>query len=160
MWALSVTCTDEPQAQRVTGQLASTVRRIYSGPPTHGGQVIAAVLNSADLRAEWQAELDTMRGRIQRMRRQLHDGLQKRLEARGMEHSGTGLLASLITQRGMFSFTGLVPQQVDQLRAEYAVYLVRSGRLCVAGLNDANLERVAQAMASVVAAPVLTTGIR
>ncbi|MEX3998774.1 aromatic amino acid transaminase [Paraburkholderia sp. EG285A] len=150
--ALSVVCADEDQAQRVTGQLASTVRRIYSGPPTHGGQVIASVLNSNELRAEWQAELDAMRGRIKRMRSELHDGLQKELHKRGAEDRAANLLSSLIEQRGMFSYTGLSAQQVDTLRDEYAVYLVRSGRLCVAGLNDGNVGRVAVAMANVVTA--------
>jgi len=54
-----------------------------------------------------------------------------------------------ISQRGMFSYTGLSIAQVDRLREEFGVYLVRSGRMCVAGLNRGNIERTATSMAAV-----------
>ena len=54
-----------------------------------------------------------------------------------------------LTQRGMFSYTGLSAAQVDALREQHAVYLIRSGRICVAGLNTGNVDRTAEAMAAV-----------
>lgn len=84
-----------------------------------------------------------MRERILGMRRQLHDLLCARLPGRDFSY--------FLSQRGMFSYTGMNSAQVDRLRAEHGVYLVRSGRMCVAGLNSGNVERTAQAMAAVLA---------
>ena len=139
--ALSVVCPDAAQAVNVLGQLKFTVRRNYSSPPIHGGQLVAAVLAEPALRAAWEQELGAMRERIQAMRRVLHDTLKKKMPRRDF--------AYFLSQRGMFSYTGLSPQQVDRLREEFAVYLVRSGRLCVAGLNTGNVEATGLAMAAV-----------
>ena len=139
--ALSVICPDAAQAVNVLGQLKFTVRRNYSSPPIHGGQLVAAVLAEPALRAAWEQELGAMRERIQAMRRVLHDTLKKKMPRRDF-----GFVLSL---RGMFSYTGLSPQRVDRLREEFAVYLVRSGRLCVAGLNTGNVEATGLAMAAV-----------
>ena len=142
--ALSVACADAEEAGRVLGQLKFTIRRNYSNPPIHGGQIVAAVLSEPDLRARWESELDGMRQRMLGMRRSLHDGLAALLPGHDFGY--------LLTQRGMFSYTGLSPAQVERLRAEHAVYLIRSGRLCVAGLNRANVEPTAQAIAAVLGA--------
>ena len=139
--ALSVVCPDAAQAVNVLGQLKFTVRRNYSSPPIHGGQLVAAVLGEPALRATWEGELAAMRERIQAMRRVLHDTLKKKMPRRDFGY--------FLSQRGMFSYTGLSPQQVDRLREEFAVYLVRSGRLCVAGLNTGNVEATGLAMAAV-----------
>jgi len=139
--ALSVVCPDAAQAVNVLGQLKFTVRRNYSSPPIHGGQLVAAVLGEPALRSAWEQELGAMRERIQAMRRVLHDTLKKKMPARDFGY--------FLTQRGMFSYTGLGPAQVDRLREEFAVYLVRSGRLCVAGLNTGNVEATGLAMAAV-----------
>ena len=139
--ALSVVCPDATQAVNVLGQLKFTVRRNYSSPPIHGGQLVAAVLAEPALRAAWEQELGAMRERIQAMRRVLHDTLKKKMPRRDFGY--------FLSQRGMFSYTGLSPQQVDRLREEFAVYLVRSGRLCVAGLNTGNVEATGLAMAAV-----------
>ena len=139
--ALSVVCPDAAQAVNVLGQLKFTVRRNYSSPPIHGGQLVAAVLAEPALRAAWEQELGAMRERIQAMRRVLHDTLKKKMPRRDFGY--------FLSQRGMFSYTGLSPQQVDRLREEFAVYLVRSGRLCVAGLNTGNVEATGLAMATV-----------
>jgi aromatic-amino-acid transaminase len=130
--ALSVVCADAAEATNVLGQLKFTVRRNYSSPPIHGGQLVAAVLGEPALRATWEGELGAMRERIQAMRRVLHDTLKKKMPRRDFGY--------FLSQRGMFSYTGLGPAQVDRLREEFAVYLVRSGRLCVAGLNTGNVE--------------------
>jgi len=139
--ALSVVCADAAEATNVLGQLKFTVRRNYSSPPIHGGQIVAAVLGEPALRSTWEGELAAMRERIQAMRRVLHDTLKARMPRRDFGY--------FLSQRGMFSYTGLGPAQVDRLREEFAVYLVRSGRLCVAGLNTGNVEATGLAMAAV-----------
>ncbi|MFN3296676.1 aromatic amino acid transaminase [Caldimonas sp.] len=141
--ALSVVCPTADEAALVLGQLKATIRRNYSSPPTHGGQIVARVLQTPELRQAWADELDAMRARIQEMRRRLHAVLSAKLPGRNVDY--------FITQRGMFSYTGLSPEQVDRLKDEHAVYLVRTGRMCVAGLNQHNVEAVANAMAAVLA---------
>jgi aromatic-amino-acid transaminase len=141
--ALSVVCPDAKQAEHVLGQLKFTVRRNYSSPPIHGGQIVAEVLTNPELRALWERELGAMRERIAAMRRALHGVVSAKVPGRDFGY--------FLTQRGMFSYTGLSAAQVDRLRDEFAVYLVRSGRICVAGLNEGNVERTAQAMAAVLA---------
>jgi aromatic-amino-acid transaminase len=139
--ALSVVCADRAEAGNVLGQLKFTVRRNYSSPPIHGGQIVAAVLTEPQLRRQWEAELGAMRERIQAMRTSLHEVLAAKMPGRDFSY--------FLHQRGMFSYTGLSPRQVDRLREEFAVYLVRSGRMCVAGLNRGNVEATARAMAAV-----------
>ena len=141
--ALSVVCTSAAEADLVMGQLRFTVRRIYSSPALHAARIVAHVLGDADLRPQWQAELATMRERINAMRRALHDRLVALVPGRDFGY--------FLSQRGMFSYTGLSAAQVDTLREQHAVYLIRSGRICVAGLNTGNVGRTAQAMAAVLA---------
>ena len=144
--ALSVVCADKTEAALVMGQLRFTVRRIYSSPGIHAAKVVSHVLGDADLRTLWEAEVRAMRERIQTMRRALHSRLVDELSATRPPRSDVGYL---LTQRGMFSYTGLSAAQVDRLREEHAVYLIRSGRVCIAGLNDGNVARTAQAVAAV-----------
>ena len=141
--ALSVVCPNAAEAELVLGQLRATVRKNYSSPPTHGGQIVARVLQSPSLRAQWAAELGAMRDRIQAMRQRLHAVLSAKLPGRNFTY--------FLTQRGMFSYTGLSPAQADHLREDHAVYVLRSGRMCVAGLNSSNVEATAVAMAAVLA---------
>ncbi|RDK87520.1 aromatic-amino-acid transaminase [Enterobacillus tribolii] len=138
---LSVVCDDAQNALKVLGQLKATVRRNYSSPPNYGAQLVSAVLNDAQLKAQWLDEVESMRLRILTMRQTLVDSLKEVLPARNFDY--------LLTQRGMFSYTGLSAQQVDRLREEFGVYLIHSGRMCVAGMNRANAQRVAQAIAAV-----------
>ena len=139
--ALSVVCPDAAQAANVLGQLKFTVRRNYSSPPIHGGQLVAAVLDEPGLRALWERDLEAMRQRILAMRQQLHAVLKAKVPGRDFDY--------ILTQRGMFSYTGLSAAQVDRLREQHAVYMVRSGRICVAGLNSGNVEATAVGMAAV-----------
>jgi aromatic-amino-acid transaminase len=139
--ALSVVCPDARQAENVLGQLKFTVRRSYSSPPITSGALVARVLGEPSIRALWESEVAAMRERILAMRRRLHEVLATRLPGRDFGY--------FLTQRGMFSYTGLTPEQVDALRERHAVYLVRSGRLCVAGLNRGNVEATADAIAAV-----------
>jgi aromatic-amino-acid transaminase len=142
--ALSVACPDAAQAGRVLGQMKFTVRRNYSSPPIHGGQIVATVLTEPALRQSWERELGAMRERILTMRRQLHGVLSAKLPGRDFDY--------FLSQRGMFSYTGMTAAQVDTLREVHGVYMVRSGRICVAGLNSGNVEATAVAIAAVLGA--------
>ncbi|MEB7919252.1 aromatic amino acid transaminase [Enterobacter mori] len=138
---LSVVCEDAEAAGRVLGQLKATVRRIYSSPPNFGAQVVATVLGDEKLKASWLAEVEAMRKRILSMRQELVNVLKEAVPGHNFDY--------LLKQRGMFSYTGLSATQVDRLREEFGVYLIASGRMCVAGLNASNVQRVAQAFAAV-----------
>jgi len=139
--SLSVVCPDAGQAERVLGQLKAAVRRIYSSPPAHGAGIVACVLNDAALNAAWRDEVAVMRDRIKAMRQKLYETLSAAQPQRDFRY--------IVIQRGMFSYTGLTPLQVDRLREESGVYLIHSGRMCVAGLNDGNVDYVARAIAAV-----------
>ena len=138
---LSVLCEDAEAAGRVLGQLKATVRRNYSSPPNFGAQVVAAVLNDEALKASWLVEVEEMRTRILAMRQELVKVLSTEMPERNFDY--------LLNQRGMFSYTGLSAAQVDRLREEFGIYLIASGRMCVAGLNTQNVHRVAKAFAAV-----------
>ena len=138
---LSVVCPNAEEAALVFGQLKFTVRRIYSSPPAHGGFITADVLNTPELFSQWEREVYQMRDRIRAMRQQLYDILTAKLPERDFSY--------FIKQRGMFSYTGLNAAQVQRLQDEFAVYLVASGRMCVAGLNQSNIDYVANAFVEV-----------
>ena len=139
--ALSVVCSDKAEADLVLGQMKATVRRNYSSPAIHAAGIVSRVLTDPALRASWQADVAGMRERILAMRQRLHGVLAAKQPGRDFGY--------FLSQRGMFSYTGMSPAQVDRLREEFAVYLVRSGRMCVAGLNTKNVEPVASAMSAV-----------
>jgi aromatic-amino-acid transaminase len=140
--ALSVVCAGRDEADLVLGQLKATVRRNYSSPAIHAAGIVSRVLGTPALRAAWEADVSAMRERILTMRHRLHAVLSAKKPGREFGY--------FLSQRGMFSYTGLTAAQVDRLREEFAVYLVRSGRICVAGLNTGNVERTAEAMAAVI----------
>jgi aromatic-amino-acid transaminase len=139
--ALSVVTTDADESARVLSQVKRVVRSNYSNPPTHGGEIVAMVLASQELRALWEAELATMRDRIKLMRAMLVERLHARVPGRDFTY--------MLAQRGMFSYSGLAKAQVHKLRDEYSIYAVDTGRICVAALNSRNVDYVADAMASV-----------
>ncbi|MNN02563.1 Aromatic-amino-acid aminotransferase [compost metagenome] len=138
---LSVVCDDADTAQSVLGQLKATVRRNYSSPPNFGAQLVAAVLGDAALNAQWAAEVEQMRLRILEMRQGLVDALAVLLPGQDFQF--------FLSQRGMFSYTGLKVEQVRRLRDEFGVYLIDSGRVCMSGLRPDNLQQVAEAIAAV-----------
>lgn len=140
--ALSVVCPSAAEAGLVLGQMKATVRRNYSSPAIHAAGIVSRVLGDPALRSSWEAEVAAMRERIAAMRRSLHALLSAKKPGRDFGY--------FLSQRGMFSYTGLSAAQVDRLRADFGVYLVRSGRLCVAGLNTGNVERTAAAIAAVI----------
>ncbi|CAG2145914.1 amino acid aminotransferase [Cupriavidus numazuensis] len=138
---LSVVCNSAAEAANVLGQLTGAVRANYSNPPTHGARVVAKVLTTPELRTLWQQELAAMCNRIARMRETIHHNLR--------DHVSGEALSRYLTQRGMFTYTGLTADQADRLREDHGVYLLRSGRMCVAGLNERNVTVVAKAIAAV-----------
>ncbi|MEO6362909.1 MAG: amino acid aminotransferase [Caldimonas sp.] len=139
--ALSVVCASQTAAARVLSQLKRVIRTNYSTPPTHGAAAVALVLATPALRTMWDGELAGMRQRIKRMRVEL----QRRLVA-----AGANIETDFITrQRGMFSYSGLNQPQMQRLRSEFGIYGVDSGRICVAALNEANLDAVVSAIAQV-----------
>lgn len=140
---LSAVCANAEEAERILGQLKLTIRKTYSSPAYHVATVTANVMNTPELRAMWENEVTEMRVRIKAMRQKLYDVLTAKVPSKDFSY--------LIKQRGMFSYTGLSPEQVDRLREEFAVYLVKSGRMCVAGLNSNNVDYVADAFAAVMA---------
>lgn len=142
---LSVVCESADIARNVQGQLTATVRANYSNPPTHGARIVAAVLGTPEWRESWERELASMRERIIAMRHAIHEGLKGHADARMRQR--------YLAQRGMFTYTGLTEPQVLRLREEHGVYVLRSGRMCVAGLNASNVEYVARAIGT-----VLSTG--
>lgn len=139
--ALSVVCASKDEADRVLSQLKRVVRTNYSNPPTHGGSVVATVLNDAQLRALWEGELAGMRERIRAMRTQLLEALK--------QHGVKQDFGFVARQRGMFSYSGLTATQVERLKTEFGIYAVSSGRICVAALNERNLPYVAASIAKV-----------
>ncbi|MEF9964304.1 MAG: amino acid aminotransferase [Comamonas sp.] len=141
--ALSVVASDKEEASRVLSQLKVVIRTNYSNPPTHGGAVVAAVLNNPELRALWEKELGEMRVRIKEMRQKLVDGLK----AAGVKQD----MGFITTQIGMFSYSGLSKDQMVRLRSEFGVYGTDTGRMCVAALNSKNIEHVCASIAKVVA---------
>ena len=138
---LSVVCPSTDEAERVFGQLNATVRRIYSSPPSHGGRVVDIVMNDEALHEQWVGEVYAMRDRIKAMRLKLKSVLEEKVPGRDFDY--------LSEQNGMFSFTGLTPEQVEKLQSKYGIYMVSNSRMCVAGLNSSNIDYVANAMADV-----------
>jgi len=143
--ALSIVTADTQESARVLSQVKRTARTNYSSPPTHGGQIVAAVLSSPDLRHVWEKELAEMRDRIRAMRRQFVDQLKSRVDRD---------FSFVLRQRGMFSYSGLTKQEVQALREKYSVYTIDTGRICIAALNSRNIEYVAGAIADVLKVPV------
>jgi len=139
--ALSVVTANKEEAVKVLSQVKRVVRTNYSNPPTHGGAIVTDVLTTPELRMLWEEELAEMRDRIRKMRLAFVD----KLKALNVKQD----FSFVARQRGMFSFSGLNPQQVDRLREEFAIYAISSGRICVAALNSGNIDRVVKAVAAV-----------
>ncbi len=140
--ALSVVTGTAEESGRVLSNLKRIVRANYSNPPTHGSQIVAAVLNTPELKSLWEREVGGMRERIKTMRHALVDGIQARI-------SGVDF-AFVLRQRGMFSYSGLTQDQVRRLREQHSIYAVDTGRICVAALNSKNIAYVADAIAAVI----------
>ncbi|MNF45893.1 Aspartate aminotransferase [compost metagenome] len=139
--ALLVCAWDAQKLLDVRSQLAFIARNLWSTPPDHGAAVVAEILGTPDLKSLWINEVEEMRVRIA----QLRSGLLDALEPYGLrEH-----FAHIGAQRGMFSYTGLTPAQVQQLRDKHSVYMVGSGRANVAGIDASRLDALAKAISEV-----------
>ena len=140
--ALSVLCSDKEEAARVLSQLKLVIRTNYSNPQIHGATVVATVLNTPALRAQWEGELAEMRVRIKDMRHKLVAGLKAAGVAQDM--------GFITDQIGMFSYSGLSKDQMVRLRTEFGVYGTDTGRMCVAALNSKNIDHVCASIAKVI----------
>ncbi|BES96779.1 Aspartate aminotransferase [Nesidiocoris tenuis] len=118
-------------------QLTLIVRGMYSNPPNHGARIVCTILNDSALRENWKECIKSMSKRIIDMRL----GLRERLE----RLKTPGDWSHITTQIGMFSYTGLNRDQVDYLISKHHVYLLKSGRINMCGLNPSNLDFVAGA---------------
>lgn len=132
---LSVVCANEDEALRVESNLKRIGRASYSNPPMHGALLASAILNDDNLRNQWKCEVKVMADRIKDMRSALRAALEGTGSKRSWKH--------ITDQIGMFAFTGLSPEMVDELYLRH-VYLLRTGRISMAGVNTKNVERLAQ----------------
>ena len=139
--ALSIVAASAEEAARVMSQLKRVIRTNYSNPPSHGGQVVATVLSTPELRQLWENELAGMRVRIREMRAAFVAGLKEAAPNHNFDF--------VMQQRGMFSYSGLSKEQVTVLREQHSVYAVDTGRICVAALNSKNIGHVLSAIAQV-----------
>ena len=139
--ALSIISESKEESARVLSQVKRVIRTNYSNPPTHGASIVAAVLNSPELRAQWEAELAEMRLRIRGMREQMVVLLAEKAPGRDFSFVGR--------QRGMFSYSGLTTEQVHRLRNEFGIYALDTGRIAVAALNQSNIHVVTKAIVQV-----------
>ena len=140
--ALSMVTQSREESARVLSQIKRVIRTNYSNPPTHGATVVSAVLNNAELRAMWEAELGEMRTRIREMRLTM----VRQLAEKGARQD----FSFVAKQRGMFSYSGLTAAQVERLRVEFGVYAIGTGRICAAALNHNNLDHVTDAIVQVI----------
>jgi aspartate/tyrosine/aromatic aminotransferase len=140
--ALTIVAQSQAEADAAMSHAKTCVRVNYSNPPQHGAAIVATVLGDTDLRQLWQQELDAMRERIHSMRSLFVRTMRAKTNKRDF--------AFLASQRGMFSYSGLTPVQVDELRNKYSIYIVmQGGRINVAGMTEGNIERLCDAVASV-----------
>ena len=139
--ALLVRAASADKLVDVRSQLALLARGLWSTPPSHGAALVAEILGDAELKALWISEVDAMRQRVAELRR----GLVEALRPHGLAER----FAHVAEQHGMFSYTGLTPEQVARLRDEFSVYLVSSGRASVAGMSEERLDYLAGAIARV-----------
>ncbi|HAU8293359.1 TPA: aminotransferase class I/II-fold pyridoxal phosphate-dependent enzyme [Vibrio vulnificus] len=139
--AFTLVAESQEIAETAFSQVKAIIRSIYSNPPAHGSAVVTHILNNAALRAEWEAEVAEMRDRIQEMRE---------LFVATLKEEGVAADFSFIErQNGMFSFSGLNKDQVARLKEEFAIYIVGSGRISVAGMTKSNMGPLCKAIAAV-----------
>ncbi|MEM1109882.1 MAG: amino acid aminotransferase [Planctomycetota bacterium] len=143
--AFTLVAKDSDTADAVASQVKAVIRRNYSNPPAHGAEVVSTILSDAELRKQWEGELAAMRDRINEMRSAFQAGLDER--GVKLTPSGNGFITE---QNGMFTMSGLTKDHVAALRERYAIYIVGSGRINVAGMTPSNLPVLCDAIADVV----------
>jgi len=134
----SVLCDDADEAARLDSQIKVLARAMYSNPPLHGARIVATILNDQELKTQWQQEIELMSGRILEMRSALKDAVYAAGSKRNWEH--------ITNQIGMFSYTGVTPEQCDFMTKNHHVYLTRNGRISMAGVTSSNVGALAQAL--------------
>lgn len=139
--AMTIVTASAEESKRVLSQLKRVIRTNYSSPPSHPAQIVNLVLNDTELRQQWETELAEMRDRIKEMRTKFVQMLRQK----GVEQD----FSFIENQRGMFSYSGLPPEAVKTLREENSIYIVGSGRICVAAMNDNNIGAICEAIANV-----------
>jgi aspartate aminotransferase len=139
--ACSVIGRSEAAADVINSVLLPTVRVNYSMPPAHGAAIVETILGSEELTAQWHGELAAMRDRINGMRQLLVDKL--------VEHGVTRDFSFITAQKGMFSFLGISPEQVQRLQEEFSIYIVGSSRISIAAIAPDNVDYLAQSIAEV-----------
>jgi aspartate/tyrosine/aromatic aminotransferase len=139
--ALTVIAKDADAVKVIASQIKSTIRTNYSNPPSHGGAIVAEILKDEPLRAQWDTELAEMRERINGMRTLFTQRMNEKLPGKDFSF--------IEKQNGMFSYSGLTADQVDQLRDEKSIYIVRDGRINVAGISAGNVDVLTDAIAAV-----------
>ncbi|KAM4599773.1 aspartate aminotransferase, cytoplasmic isoform 1-T1 [Fundulus diaphanus] len=135
---LTIVARDADNLKRVLSQMEKIVRTTWSNPPSQGARIVAVTLSSPELFSEWKDNVKTMADRVLLMRAQLKAKLQS---------LGTpGTWDHITDQIGMFSFTGLNPNQVEYMVKEKHVYLMASGRINMCGLTSKNIDYVAESI--------------
>ncbi len=140
--AFSMITPDKNISQKCLSQIKNIVRRVYSNSPSHGAKIVALVLSNKELYELWRSEVDQMRERITKMREKMVALLKEKAPNHNFDF--------ILSQKGMFSFTGLTSEQVDLLKKHFAVYAVKSGRFNIAGINEKNIVTLCDAIAEVV----------
>lgn len=140
--ALYLVCSNTSQAASARSNICGVIRGMYSNPPCHGASIVATILSNAELKQKWQTELGSIRDRISEMRKMLVKQILASNPSRNFDF--------LLSQRGMFSYTGLAKEHVDRLIAEYGIYLPQDGRINISGLSAENLNYVAEAILTVI----------
>jgi aspartate aminotransferase len=138
---LAIVCADKSTAETVNSQIKQIIRGSYSMPPLHGQRIVTTILQSESLKSEWQEELSNMKLRINEMRRSLLD----KLSAKGKQQQ----FAYLSAQNGIFSLSGLNPEQVQKIRKDFGIYMLANGRINVAGLNNQNIDYFTESLLSI-----------
>ena len=139
--AFTLVAATTETATTAFSQVKKIIRSIYSNPPAHGAAVVTLILNDEALRTEWEAEVAEMRDRIQEMRTLFVETLK--------EEGVTQDFSFIEAQNGMFSFSGLSKEQVARLKDEFAIYIVGSGRISVAGMTKSNMGPLCKGIAAV-----------
>lgn len=138
---LTVVSTTDDAAAAMQSQVKTIIRRMYSNPPTHGAAIVNTVLSDATLRSSWETELNEMRNRIKQLRTAFVETMQQVAPQRDFSFMND--------QRGMFSYSGLSGKYAERLMKDHSVYILGSGRINVAGINDSNRQPLCEAIASV-----------
>lgn len=131
-------CATPEEKKRVDSQIKIIVRPLYSNPPVHGARIASTILNDPALNQQWLGEVKGMADRIITMRALLKENLEKL----GSKHDWS----HITSQIGMFAFTGLTPEQMETLAKKHSVYATKDGRISVAGITSANVQRLAEAI--------------